>query len=179
MTGKREIRWFGLLSLGLALSLSAFDMRPGVSLTMTGFRTRGGSREDGGTDWEIKGARAVVRGVLAELEKLELTFFLREGETATITSPRCSFNQADEVGRSDAPIKLESRTMKLEGVGYDILVNEHRVRVRSNVKMRIRLTRRAAGLWRSVAPGDDAADTATESNHAPEDGRDGVQPDGD
>jgi len=144
---------------GLLLMAAGFDVRPGVRMTMSGFKTRG-CREDGSVEWEILGAKAEVRGVLAELTQVKLTLYLREREPVLITSPSCSFNQASEAGSSDAPIHVKSRSFRLDGVGYDVLVGQQRLHVRSRVRMRIR--KRQDLLEKVISPPDSASGGAAD-----------------
>jgi len=146
---QRNSNWrrvVGLLCLCAAATGLGFDFGPGARLTMSGFQTKG-RHDDGGVAWTLNGGKATVKGVLVEMEKVRLTFLFRDGEAVLITSPRCSFNQTTEAGQSDAPIHVEGKTIRLDGVGYDIWTEKQKLRVRSQVRMVIR---RAGGVLEKV-----------------------------
>jgi len=128
-----------LLSLLLGVSaLLAVDFEGGDNVTLDGFETRGAGR-DGKTEWVLHGGRARLRNGLYELNDIRLIVYLEEGDNqAEITSPRCVFDQARGIARSDAPLKVVSLDMTLEGEGYDLATDRKVLRIRSRVKMTVR-----------------------------------------
>ncbi len=105
----------------------------GRSMTLSGFRTRG-IQDDGGMRWELRGAKAVVKGTVAEVGDAVVVFQTGDQQWRA-TSPACTFDQATGIGGSEAPLRVESRAMTLDGVGYDIIMDTQVVRVRSKVRM--------------------------------------------
>ncbi len=127
-----------LVSLFLGLStLLALDFEGGQNITLDGFETRGASHE-GKTEWVLNGAKARLRGGLYELDDIRLIVYLENGDKAEITSPRCVFDQARGIARSDAPLKVVSQDMTLEGEGYDLATERKVLRIRSRVRMTVR-----------------------------------------
>lgn len=127
-----------LLSLLLGVSaLLAIDFEGGENVTLDGFETRGAGR-DGKTEWVLHGGTARLRGGLYELNDIRLIVYLEGGNQAEITSPRCVFDQARGIARSDAPLKVVSQDMTLEGEGYDLATDRKVLRIRSRVKMTVR-----------------------------------------
>jgi hypothetical protein len=126
-----------LLACLLALVLPALDFQGGQTVTLSGFQTRG-TDDDGKAQWELHGKTARLRGGLYRLDTIQLVVYLEDGDRVTITSPRCIFDQARGIARSDAPIKVVSEEMTLEGEGYDFDINRKLLRVRSRVKMKLK-----------------------------------------
>ena len=126
--------------LGLLLGLSvvpAVDLGGQQTVTLNGFETRGAGH-DGKTEWVLHGDKARLRGGLYELDDIRLIVYLGGGNQAEITSPRCVFDQARAIARSDAPLKVVSQEMTLEGEGYDLATDRKILRIRSRVKMTVR-----------------------------------------
>lgn len=74
------------------------------------------------------------------MDDVELMFFQENGGRIQITSPKCAFSEATRVGRSEAPIHVQSRTLILDGVGYTVFVDSKKLHIRSNVHMIITKT---------------------------------------
>jgi hypothetical protein len=121
-----------LLICLLAVALPAIDFRGAQTVTLDGFETRG----TGKAQWELYGKTARLHGGLYELDSIRLVVYREDGSRATITSPKCTFDPTKRVAFSDAPIKVVSEGMTLEGVGYDFAIDRKRLRIRSQVKMR-------------------------------------------
>lgn len=148
-------------ALGAVAAVTPEDTR----IILEQFRTRGMS-EDGRTEWELSGAHAVVDGAQVELRDATLVFRSQKGETATITSPRFSFNRTEKSGASDAPLHVAHRQVVVDGVGYDILADQQVLHIRSQVRMRIQHEQQGLGerLFRRPTPAPPAAPAATEGN---------------
>ena len=162
-----------LLVPALYAASAGLDITAGGRMTLKGFDSQG-RRDDGTVTWELHGEEASIRGVFAELTTIRLTFHLPDGETAVIRSPKCLFNQTNRTGESDSPIHAESRRMRLEGVGYDLLVDAQRLHLRSDVHMTLLGIRKGRGGDVSPVPGllrDDRVegDPAEPHEPAPED----------
>jgi hypothetical protein len=106
-------------------------------MRLSSFKTRG-AREDGQTAWELRGGKCVIRGGIADMDKLDLTFLQGSGSRVQITSPKCAFSEATRVGRSVAPIHVRAKGFTLDGVGYDVFVDSKKLHVRSSVRMTIK-----------------------------------------
>ena len=132
-----------LLCVGALRGSGAFRGTGADRLVLTGFSTRE-RRPDGSLKWQVNGRRAVVHGNDADIEDLELTLCPEEGgEQLRLTSPKCLFNRVTKVCRSSAPIHVKSPSLEVRGVGYDIMAEEQKLHIRSNVRMVIR---KAGGL---------------------------------
>ena len=143
--------WRGSVLVVLMLvvvACCAFDLNHVQHVTLEDFRSRG-CHENGKGSWELHGAKAEVRGPRVQLEGVDLLFHLEDGEKVRLTSPACSFNQATQMGESDEPIHVQSQTFVLDGVGYDVLANTHRIRIRSKVRMVIK---RKVGTLKGTDP---------------------------
>ena len=127
-----------LFSTVLALSsLLAFDFEGGHTVTLVGFETRGAGK-DGKEEWQLHGEKARLRGGLYQLDRIRLVVHLENNRRATVTSPKCMFDQTRGIAHSDAPLHVVSEEMTLEGVGYDIAADRKVLRIRSQVKMTVR-----------------------------------------
>lgn len=122
---------------GFCLSLSCLQGGPASVMVLKGFQTRG-TDELGRTSWDMVGEKAVIEGSIHHLTTITLHLFLKDGDQATVKSPACTYNQATGLIDSDAALVVRSRQMILNGVGYDILTGERKLRVRSNVHMRLK-----------------------------------------
>lgn len=56
----------------------------------------------------------------------------------TLRTERLTYHQADRVIRTDAPVRLESAGLELDGVGLDFDLEARRLRVRSRVQATLR-----------------------------------------
>lgn len=129
-------------ALGGGVLAAGLDLSRMENVTLSEFRTKGVT-DDGKVSWELRGGQAKVKANLADIDGIELKFHTKDRESVTITSPKCAFNQATQIGHSDAPIHIESKSFRLDGVGYDVYAGEHRVRVRQQVRMSIALDEKA------------------------------------
>jgi hypothetical protein len=130
------------------LPTGALDFGPKTGAVLYGFQTRsaGGA---GKTRWELSGGRAVLREAWYELEDFRLTLHLEDGSTAVLTSPRCRYDEAGGTASSPAPIQVVGDQLTLRGVGYDMLLDKKKLRIRSKVRMTIR----RAIVPREILPG--------------------------
>jgi len=126
-----------LLSVLALSALLAFDFEGGHAVTLVGFETRGTSK-DGKEEWQLHGEKARLRGGLYQLDRIRLVVHLENNSRATVTSPKCVFDQTRGIAHSDAPLHVVSEEMTLEGVGYDIAADRKVLRIRSQVKMTLR-----------------------------------------
>ena len=120
-----------------AFVLTAADFEGGHTVTLDGFETRG-TDEDGKAEWELHGQKARMKGGLYHLADIRLVVHLEQDRQATVTSERCVFDQSRGIAHSDAPLHVVSEEMSLDGVGYDIATDRKVLRVRSQVRMKVR-----------------------------------------
>lgn len=147
-------------------------------MILQNFKTRG-TDEAGGNAWELLGARAVIEGELAQLEEVTVNFFVNKGETVVVTSPRCTFNRVTKIGSSDAAIHVWHRQATIDGKGYDIITDEHRLHIRNEVKMIIKQDENSPDLMNLLAPAGPQADnhgSVPEPPQAPPSDRDSTNP---
>ena len=124
------------------------------NITLSEFRTQGGSAGPNRPAWELHGGQAAVSGAIVKMKDLRLTFHLEGADKAVMTSPRCTFNQTEKTAHSGAPIRVESSYFTLTGEGYDLRAEKQRLLVRRNVHLTMH---RRAGTWK--AAGDDEIHT--------------------
>jgi hypothetical protein len=115
----------------------ADDLLGGKTVVLEGFETRG-TDKDGKPQWELHGEKARLRGGQYRLEDILLAVYLEQGGKATITSPRCVFDQARGIASSDAPLRVKSEEMTLQGEGYDFSIERRVLRIRSHVTMNVK-----------------------------------------
>jgi hypothetical protein len=109
------------------------DLQQGTAVTLRGFRTQG--RAENGARWRLRGESAVIRGTTYELTGVSMDLDLEDGRTAKITSRACVYHQDSGLVESQDAVRMESGETSLDGVGFDILLSERRLRVRDQVKM--------------------------------------------
>ncbi|MBN2451373.1 MAG: LPS export ABC transporter periplasmic protein LptC [Lentisphaeria bacterium] len=130
----------GVTVLGLALGVPAarsgpFDLPQSGAITLGHFRTQ--SQGEGGSRWELAGDHAVIRAGVYALENVVLVLFSEGGQSITIRSPNCTYRQGSGVIESDAPVHVEGRELTIDGVGYDVLLTERRLRIRDRTAMTV------------------------------------------
>jgi len=109
----------------------------GNDLLLLDFKMRG-VKENGEPHWQLVGTRALVKGVIAELEGVTLVFNLQSGDKLKISSSECFFNRATKMGQSQKELRAESSTMRLDGEGYEISAEQQKLVVHSKVRMLIK-----------------------------------------
>ena len=156
----RRQRTFLLVSVLVLASVRSPAVEPtGSKIRMSEFRMKE-NNEDGSPHWRLAGAEAVLDGPVVEMKKVELTLFLDDGQQALITSPRSTFDRDARTVSSDAPVRVVSDSLRLDGVGYDIPADRQRIYVRSNVHMVIRDAGGGA-LERLAPPGGESREQKT------------------
>lgn len=143
---------FAIVCAGPALP-GLFDSA-GDGMVMSGFRTRSAESDDS-SGWELSGDEAVIRGEIASLSGFELTIRIPGRETLLVTSPQCDFDRTRKIGTSSESLDVRSTSMRLQGIGYDLLLDQQKLKLRSGVKMRIRAP---SGVIESAARSDDVAE---------------------
>ena len=131
----RVCRVAAVLFAAGALACGAIDLQEGAAVTLQGFKTQG--RAENGARWRLRGESAVIRGAIYELADVTMDLDLEDGRTAKITSRACVYHQNSGLVESRDAVHMESGGSTLDGVGFDMLMSERRLRVRDAVKMEI------------------------------------------
>jgi hypothetical protein len=118
-----------------ALTSVALDLQQGAVVTLRGFKTQG--RAENGARWRLQGDSAVIRGTVYELTGVIVDLELEDGRTARITSRACVYHQDSGLVESHDPVRMESGGTTLDGVGFDMLMSDRRLRVRDAVRVEI------------------------------------------
>lgn len=117
------------------LVCAGIDLQQGAVVTLQGFRTQG--RTDDGARWRLQGESAVIRGAVYELAGVTVDLDLEDGRTAKITARACVYHQDSGLVESRDAVHMESGGTSLDGVGFDMLLSDRRLRVRDAVRMEI------------------------------------------
>lgn len=152
---------FALCALAWHLPCSGLDFQqPGAVINLQQFKTQG--RSEQGARWWLDGQSAVIRGTVYELTGVVLQLEDDSGKTAVIRAQACTYYQDSGLVESDAAVRVESGTITLDGVGFDILLAERRLRVRDAVRMEVPGARASLGTGMpSRAPAAPATKTKT------------------
>jgi hypothetical protein len=118
-----------------AVVCAGLDLQQGAVVTLRGFKTQG--RAENGARWRLQGESAVIRGAVYELAGVTVDLDLEDGKTARITSRACVYHQDSGLVESHDPVRMESGGATLDGVGFDMLMSERRLRVRDAVRMEL------------------------------------------
>lgn len=109
----------------------------GGNLEVAGFVSRG-LDSAGRTEWELRGDEAQIRGQSTELSDFQIVFKGKEGDDFTLSSPRCRYLHSAAEVKSDAPVFVEGRGVRISGIGYDVYLDAKIVMIRSTVTMKIK-----------------------------------------
>ncbi len=126
-----------LILIGLMIVSPGANSETGMAgMKFSDFRTR--SRDDEqGMSWELAGEEAEYRETMIEIAGLHLQLKSEEGIT-DITSPTCTLDRSNNIGRSPATVRAVGENMTMQGRGYHFLLNQHRLYLHSEVTMVIR-----------------------------------------
>lgn len=113
-----------------------------------------GYASNGALKWLIKGRFARFKGDMIFLRQkslvpkhntqamnkpgIEASFFDEDAHCYTLSSPECDFNTTTRHGYSKESILLTSDNITISGKEYDVWVNDQRVVIHSNVRIKIR-----------------------------------------
>mgnify|MGYP006281780439 FL=1 len=138
-----------LLSVVIAVVVPAGNAQmDNVPVTISGFKTRG-TGESGRVAWIVTGDKARLHGQKAELHNFEVVFHPRNpSRRVQVSSPECTFYRAAGRGHSAETLLVQGETFALRGKGYDVLVDEQKLHIRSRVCMYIRHERTPLGQAR-------------------------------
>jgi len=178
-TARRSRRRRGLLWLTVGVILTAMPGRgldfqqPGAVIHLQQFKTQG--RGERGQRWFLEGQSAVIRGTVYELSGVTLRLETGADRTAVIQAQACTYYQDSGLIESAAPVHVESDGIILDGIGFDMLMAERRLRVREAVRMELV---RADGDLEAVLPTRSAAPAARaeQDDNAKKQGEDKVAP---
>jgi len=140
-TAPHRRRRHGLLWLVVGVILTATPGRgldlqqPGAVIHLQQFKTQG--RGERGQRWFLEGQSAVIRGTVYELSGVTLRLETGEDRTAVIQAQACTYYQDSGLIESAAPVHVESDGIILDGIGFDMLMAERRLRVREAVRMEL------------------------------------------
>lgn len=127
-----------LLLLSYALSIifnCGLKNAAGQEITIQNFKTQE-KDEAGVTRWYLSGKKATIKEPHIEINSFNIRLF-QEGSSKTVevSSPHCSFNRTSNIGRSTEKIIATGENMFLEGKGYDLLLKQQVMELRSEVRM--------------------------------------------
>ena len=131
----RALRAAVALWAAAALACAGIDLQQGAVVTLRGFRTQG--RGEGGARWRLQGESAIIRGAVYELTGVIVDLDMEDGRTARLTSRACVYHQDSGLVESHDAVHLESGGTTLDGVGFDMVMSERRLRVLDAVRMEI------------------------------------------
>ncbi|MDD7986645.1 LPS export ABC transporter periplasmic protein LptC [Lentisphaera marina] len=63
-----------------------------------------------------------------------LNIYQKKGTPVLVKSPMCFYDQSTQKIKSTEKVKIIFNEGKIDGVGYDVAVNEQNIRIRSQVK---------------------------------------------
>ncbi len=126
-------RAIAVLCAAAALTCIGIDLQQGAVVTLRGFKTQG--RAENGARWRLQGESAVIRGAVYELTGVVVDLDLEDGRTARITSRACVYHQDSGLVESADAVHMESGGTTLDGMGFDMLMADRRLRVRDAVRV--------------------------------------------
>ncbi len=146
----RAILLLLLLGVGLAVPCEGADRFSlnGVAVPLQGFRSNGVFRMNadgkGGAGeevaWAIEGRRAILQVPLCHLTDFRMTLQSPSKGDFLFESPSCTLDQQTQTLHSDAPVVMAGGGMKLEGVGYDVYLDEAAGNIRVVMRQAVRMT---------------------------------------
>ena len=88
----------------------------------------------GNLSWRLSGGTAQRNGSIVLISDFSAVFHQPGGRTYELMSPGCRFLQSLKEVKSDAPVRLVSEGIFIEGIGYDAYLESRMIRIRSSVK---------------------------------------------
>lgn len=120
----------------LALALSSYAVERAAAnddfqqrLTISNFTL-------GGADYTVAGEKAIVMGSRALIQQIQAVF-QRDNKEVRLFSPECDLDQISRTGQSRDRIHVRTRSLTIDGVGYDVSFPDQRIFIRNDVKVRI------------------------------------------
>ena len=102
-------------------------------VTLQDFSTHGLDAQ-GNLSWRLTGGTAERNGSIVLINDFAAEFHQPGGRTYELKSPGCRFLQSLKEVKSDAPVRLVSDGIFIEGIGYDAYLEGRMIRIRSSVK---------------------------------------------
>ena len=132
-------RFFLTLLLLTAAPLAFAQSLLGNSTTVKveGFSTQGSS-PDGKIVWELDGKDAELSVNITEVRDFTLNIQLKDGMRYAVRSFFCRYVNALHEIKSSSPLILESEAITASGIGYDIFLDSHILRIRSCVRINVK-----------------------------------------
>ena len=133
-----------LLALFLLAFLPCVSAQSILGSSMTvrvdGFSTMGRT-PDGMVAWELRGKFAEITANITDVRDYQLFLRREKGPLYKIRSYKCRYINALHEIKSSAPVFLESEGIVASGIGYDLFLDSHVLRIRSNVKIDVKRTK--------------------------------------
>ncbi len=132
----------GILAVILLIPVILFASETGIaglgnSVTLDKFSTRG-LDSHGKLSWRLSGESAEMNGSIITVREFMAFFYQKEGGIVELSSPGCRFLQSLKEVKSDAPVRVKSDGILVEGIGYDVYLEGRVIRIRSSVRAVIR-----------------------------------------
>ena len=83
---------------------------------------------------DLSAEEAMLYGQDVRLSNYILKIFQKKGKPMLVESPKCFYDKAGQKIKSADKVKISFNEGVIEGVGYDVDVNENNIRIRSQVK---------------------------------------------
>lgn len=103
---------------------------PYDKLTIKGFKYHDAKLFLTGREALVSGRRIQIRDARAEMTD-------DAGEKTVISTPSCEFDKVSRRGSGDQAIHLRRRNMTIDGLGFDVDFNRHRIIIRRQVVVRL------------------------------------------
>ena len=90
--------------------------------------------ETGFKKMDLIADEARMYGQDIKLANYTLNIFQKKGTPVVVKSPSCFYDQSTQKIKSTEKVNITFNEGKIDGVGYDVSVNEQNIRIRSQVK---------------------------------------------
>ena len=90
----------------------------------------------GGPDYVIAGKKARVNGNRVLIDHIKARLYQNNGEIY-LFSPECDFDQNQKTGYSNQPVHIRNKNMTIDGVGFELDIEQSRVVVKKDVRVKI------------------------------------------
>ena len=90
--------------------------------------------ETGFKKMDLIADEARMYGQDIKLANYTLNIFQKKGTPVVVKSPSCFYDQSTQKIKSTEKVNITFNEGKIDGVGYDVAVNEQNIRIRSQVK---------------------------------------------
>jgi len=90
--------------------------------------------ETGFKKMDLVADEARMYGQDIKLANYTLNIYQKKGTPVVVKSPSCFYDQSTQKIKSTEKVNITFNEGKIDGVGYDVAVNEQNIRIRSQVK---------------------------------------------